>query len=230
MNIKNKQPEIAIVKKLLTWGAIAGPLFVITFLIQGIARLNYNPLRHPVSSLAFGEFGWIQVTNFIVAGLLMLAFALGLRLALRTQRGSTWGPLLVAIWGIGLLGAGLFLTDPVSGYPPGTPDLLLNPTAHGALHDQISLLGFLALTTACFVFSYHFASRDERGWAIYSALTGILFPMGIILSSMAFSQNVSVVTFGGLIQRLTISIGWTWVTLLAIHVLRSVTESSRPAT
>lgn len=226
MNLKNKQPEIATVKQLLTWGAIAGPLFVITFLIQGFARLNYNPLRHPVSSLALGEFGWIQVTNFIVAGLLMLAFALGLRFALRPQRGSTWGLLLVAIWGIGLLGAGLFPTDPVSGYPPGTPGLLLNPTAHGALHDQFSLAGFLALTMACFVFGHRFASRGERGWAFYSMITGFLFPLGIVLSSAAFSQNANLVAFGGLIQRLTITIGWTWITLLAIHALKPVTESS----
>ena len=141
-----------------------------------------------------------------------------------------WGSLLVAIWGIGLLGAGIFLTDPVSGYPPGTPDVLLNPTAHGAIHDQISLLGFLALTTACFVFSYIFATEGERGWAMYSVVTGVLFPMGIILSSMAFSQNVSLVAFGGLIQRLTVTIGWTWLTLLAIHIRKSVPESSGPST
>ena len=226
MNIHNK--EIDPVRGLLACGALAGPLFVITFLIEGATRTNYNPLRHPVSSLALGELGWIQVTNFIVAGLLTLAFAIGLWLTLRPQRGSIWGPLLVAVWGIGLLGAGSFITDPVSGYPPGSPDVLLNPTAHGALHDQLSLLGFLALTIACFVFSYGFATRGERGWATYSALTGILFPMGIILSSMAFSQNVSLVAYGGLIQRVTITVGWTWLTLLAIHVLKSVTENSNP--
>lgn len=216
MNSYNKQLDI--VKRLLACGAIAGPLFVMTFLIEGATRAEYNPLRHPVSSLALGDFGWTQVANFIVAGLLMLAFGIGLWLALRPKRGATWGPLLVAIWGIGLLGAGIFLTDPVSGYPPGSPDILVNPTAHGALHDQISLVGFLALTVACFVFCYHFSSRGERGWAVYSALTGILFPMGIVLCSMAFSQNVSLVAFGGLIQRVTVTIGWAWLTLLAIHV------------
>src|SRR5262245_20642224 len=125
MNISNNQIDIA--KKLLICGEIAGPLFVVTFLIEGATRANYNPLRHPVSSLALGDFGWMQIANFIIAGLLTLAFAIGLWLMLRSQRGSTWGPLLVAIWGMGLLGAGIFITDPVSGYPPGTPNLLLDP-------------------------------------------------------------------------------------------------------
>lgn len=224
MNIDNKQADDVKIKRLLICGAIAGPLFVITFLIEGATRADYNALRHPVSSLALGDFGWMQVANFIVAGLLMVVFSLGLWLALRPRRASIWGPLLVAVWGIGLLGAGIFLTDPVSGYPPGTPDLLLNPTAHGALHDQFSLIGFLALTVACFVFSYRFARQGERGWALYSAVTGILFPVGIVLASAAFSQDQGLVTFGGLLQRVTVTIGWTWLTLLAIHLLKSMPE------
>jgi hypothetical protein len=214
-------------KILLTAGTLAGPLFTIAWTLESLTRANYSPLRHPVSSLALGEFGWTQIANFIVAGLLMVAFALGLRLALGTQRGATWGPLLVAIWGIGLLGAGIFLTDPVSGYPPGTPDLLLNPTTHGALHDQFSLPGFAALTAACFVFGAYFARRGERGWTVYSMLTGILFPIGIFLASAAFSQNVGLVAFGGLIQRVTVSIGWTWLTLLSIHFLTTLSESPK---
>jgi hypothetical protein len=221
---KNTGQISASAKMLLTVGAVAGPLFTLLWIIESLTRADYNPLRHPVSSLALGDFGWMQVVNFIVAGLLMLAFALGLRLVLRAQKGSTWGPLLVAIWAIGLIGAGIFITDPVSGYPPGTPDLIVSPTAHGALHDQFSLPGFAALTGACFVFSYRFAGEGERGWAFYSVFTGILFPAGIMLASAAFSQNESLVAFGGLIQRVTITIGWAWLTLLAVHMLRALPE------
>jgi hypothetical protein len=221
------QTDVRQTKRLLTCGVIAGPLFVITFLIEGVTRADYNPLRHPVSSLALGEFGWIQSANFIVAGLLMLAFSLGLWLTLRTQRDSIWGPLLVAIWGIGLLGAGIFITDPVSGYPLGTPDLILTPTTSGALHDQLSLLGFGALTAACFVFGYRFTKMGERGWAFYSVMTAILFPIGIVLASAAFSQNASLVVFGGLIQRITITVGWTWLTLLALHLLKALPNGSK---
>jgi hypothetical protein len=57
-------------------------------------------LRHPVSSLALGDWGWLQTANFIVAGLLTLAFAVGLGLALRSEKGSTRGPLLVGVWAV----------------------------------------------------------------------------------------------------------------------------------
>jgi hypothetical protein len=77
-------------KTLLACGAIGGPLFVIAFLVEGAIRADYNVLRHPVSSLALGEGGWMQIVNFIVTGLLMLAFAVGLRRALRPRGGSSW--------------------------------------------------------------------------------------------------------------------------------------------
>jgi hypothetical membrane protein len=220
MSISNNGQSISPkIKMLLTGGALAGPLFTLMWIIESITRPGYNLLRHPVSSLALGDYGWIQSANFLVAGLLSLAFAIGLRLTLRPQKGSTFGPLFVAIWAVGLIGSGVFVTDPVSGYPPGTPALILNPTTYGALHDQISLLGFLGLTMACFVFASYFAARGERGWTIYSILTGILFPIGIFLASAAFAQTESLVAFGGLIQRVTVTLGWTWLTLLAIHSL-----------
>lgn len=225
MNISNNlQPISARTKMLLTGGILAGPLFTLVWILESATRASYNPLRHPVSSLALGNLGWMQSANFIVAGLLSLAFAIGLWLALRPQRGSTWGSLFVAAWAIGLIGAGLFVTDPVSGYPPGTPAVILNPTPHGALHDQVSVLGFLGLTVACFVFASHFAARHEPRWTVYSILTGILFPVGIFLASAAFAQTESLVAFGGLIQRVTVTLGWTWLTLLAIHLLNSPRE------
>src|SRR4030095_2407494 len=133
MNLSKEIPQVsAKAKILLIAGVIAGPLFTSAWIAEGATRANYNPLRHPVSSLALGDYGWVQSSNFIVAGLLMLACSVGLRLVLGSQKGSTWGPLLIAIWAVGLIGAGIFITDPVSGYPLGTPDLLLNPTTHGA--------------------------------------------------------------------------------------------------
>src|SRR5260221_10122313 len=175
-------------KVLLMCGVIAGPLFVTTLLIEGATKAGYSPLRHPGSSIAWGEFGWVQGLNFIGAGLLSLALALGLRRMLQPFNGSAWGPVLIACWAIGLIGAGIFLTDPVNGFPPGTPNAMLHPSWHGALHDLLSVPGFLCLDIACFVFSRWFAKRGRPGWALYSALTGIVFGIAFALTSAAFSQ------------------------------------------
>ncbi|MCA1719257.1 MAG: DUF998 domain-containing protein [Actinobacteria bacterium] len=211
-------------KTLLACGVIGGPLFVAAFLVEDATRADYDPLRHPVSSLAIGDSGWTQTANFIVVGLLMLAFAVGLRRALRSLGGSIWGPLLVGIWAIGLLGAGVFVTDPVSGYPPGTSDRMYGYSWHGALHDIFSLAAFVALAAACFVLGRWFSARGERGWAIYSAVTGIVFAVAFVLSSAGFGQAEGLVDLAGLFQRVAVAVGFGWLALLAVHLLRGSSE------
>ncbi|MEV5894918.1 DUF998 domain-containing protein [Nonomuraea fuscirosea] len=206
----------------LLCGVVAGPLFMLVLLIQGAVRDGYDPIRHAGSSLELGSrLGWIQQANFLLAGVLVIVFALALPGALRERgRQPAWGSLLVALWGAGLIGAGVFLDDPVSGYPPGTPALTVPPTLHGDLHGKISLVGFLALAVACFVFTRRFAGWGEGRWALYSALSGILFSIGFVLFVAASLQVNGLVEVGGLIQRLTVGIGWLWLMLLAIHFIR----------
>nr|WP_262402546.1 DUF998 domain-containing protein [Actinomadura sp. CNU-125] len=86
---------------LLGCGVLTGPLFTAAYLLEGAARADYSAARHPVSSLALGEHGWTQVANFLVAGLLTLAFAAGMWRVPRPVGGPIFGPLLVGVWGVG---------------------------------------------------------------------------------------------------------------------------------
>jgi hypothetical protein len=208
-------------KVLLVCGAIADPLFTVAWIVEGATRADYNPLRHPISSLSIGEFGWAQTANFIVTGLLTLAFAFGLRRTLQSHGGSTWGPLLIGAIAIGLLGAGIFVTDPLNGYPPGTPNLPQQYSLPGRVHRLFSALVFLGLPIACFVFARLFARWSERRWAIYSVVTGIGFVVMFIVTSAGFAQVEGLVDYAGLSQRITLSIGWAWLTLLAVHMLKA---------
>jgi hypothetical protein len=220
----------ATTKTLLACGVVAGPLFVLTFGVEGATRADYDPLRHPVSSLALGEHGWTQTTNFLIAGSLALAFAVGLRRALRPGRASTWGPLLIGAFAIGLIGAGIFVTDPVSGYPPGTPDALTTYSTNGLLHDLFSLPVFVTLPVVCLVFTRRYVGLGERAWAIYSASTAVLFTAAFVLTNVGFSQNASLVDLAGLFQRITLITGWAWLTAVAIHTLKpSRTTQARSA-
>jgi len=51
------------VRALFVGGVIAGLRFVVAFLLEGATRPDYDPLRHPVSSLALGPFGWTQTAT-----------------------------------------------------------------------------------------------------------------------------------------------------------------------
>ena len=129
--------------RLLLVGGALGPLiFIIAFFIEGATRPDYNAWHHYVSALSLGEQGWMQITNFIVSGTLILAFAVGLKRLLPSGKGSTWGPILLAVIGLGLIGSGFFVMDPDLGYPPGAAS---TQTLHGIIHLLLGAVVFSSL-------------------------------------------------------------------------------------
>lgn len=204
----------------LACGALGAPLFVAVFLVEGARREGYDPMREPVSSLALGPRGWVQRANFVGTGLLMLALARGLgRASHAAPGGSRWGPRLVAIYAIGLVGAGAFVTDPVDYGRREAADA--GPSGpEGAMHVAFSMQVFAALGAAAWTYARWFASRGQTRRAVASAAIGAAVPAGIVLFGQALGREDGLRRRAGLIQRLTIALGWGWLAWLAMHVLR----------
>ena len=211
-----------VTRGLLWCGVAAGPLFLLAALAEGATRAGYHPLRHPVSSLALGPHGWVQVANFAVTGALYLGYAVGLWRAPRRVVGTVVGPILIGVAAVGLLGAAAFVTDPVSGYPAGTPSAPGDYTTSGALHDLFSTPTFLGLPAAGFVFGHWFRRSGNRGWAIYSAGSAVAMLVFFGLASAGFNQVAVLVSFGGLFQRATVMTGFAWLAGLAIRTVRAM--------
>jgi hypothetical protein len=209
-----------LVRLLLACGALGPLLFIVVFLIEGATRADYNAYRYPVSSLSLGPYGWIQAANFLLVGASLIAGAVGVRRVLKGSRGGVWGPLLIGVAGVGLLGAGVFTTDPIYGYPPSAPLVLAQYTVHGQLHNAVSALVFLGIPAACFVFTRQFLGTGERGWAVYSLLAGLGMLVTFVLAGVGFEQNPALVNVAGVIQRLSIAIGFTWIAFLALRLWR----------
>ena len=74
---------------LLTGGVLAGPLFLAASVTQGAFRDGFSFTDHPPSALSNGEFGWIQVGNFVVVGAMLLAAGVAVRHSLGGP-GSVW--------------------------------------------------------------------------------------------------------------------------------------------
>src|SRR5438067_11442632 len=109
---KNQEMAQSVVTRfLIAGGAIGPPLFLIVLLIEGATRPGYSAWHNYGSSLSLSDQGWMQIVNFLVCGLLSLCFTVGLRQVLRPGKGSTWGPILLGVFGLGLIVAGRFVTD-----------------------------------------------------------------------------------------------------------------------
>ena len=147
-------------RRLLRCGVWAGPVFTATFLAEGAARGGYRPLRHPVSSLALGPGGWVQMANFSVTGVLCLAGAAGLRRTGDRLAGCRSGPVMVAAAGAGLISSAAFRTDPVGGYPTGTPDMPAKFSRAGTAHNLAAIPVFFGLPAAAACYGW----RSWRAW------------------------------------------------------------------
>ena len=110
---------LSLTRILLLCGALAGPLFILTVLIEDYTRPAFNPRLQALSLLSLGEWGWVQIVNFVLAGVLNLLYAGGLWRRLHPGRAGTWGPILIGAYGLGLIAVGVFTTDPANGFPPG---------------------------------------------------------------------------------------------------------------
>ena len=158
---------------LLGCGVLVGPLFVTVIVIEILTRTGFDLRRNGISQLSLGERGWIQIANFVIAGLLTVAFAIGARRVLRPGPGATVAPLGIVGYGCGLVATGLFLVDPGVGFPPGTPEGFSEMSWHGLVHAAAPPISFLLLVGVCGVFARRSAIRRQRGLAIYCLATGI---------------------------------------------------------
>lgn len=203
----------------LSWcGVAAGPLFVVSVVVQEATRDGFDPRRHALSQLALGEHGWIQTTTFALAGLLLLASALGLRHLLREGPGRTWGPLLIGLYGFGLLWAAVFPTDPAAGFPPGVPSPA-QPTLHGTLHNLSPTITGLALIALCLILARRFLRSGQRGWAIAGMAVPVVY---LVLGFAAFPlADLRWLLLGGA----TI---WLWASACTYRLITRPGITSRP--
>jgi hypothetical protein len=209
------------VRNLLYAGVVGPLLFIAVFLIEGFTRPGYSQWRNFVSQLSTGETGWVQVVNFLVCGTLVFLCAVGLRQALKGTRGGVGAPILLGLFAITLLVAGIFNTDPALGYPPGVPEV---QTTQGAIHGVAGLLAFTLLPAACFVMAWHFASRPgEARWTVYSIVAGVVV-LGFFFAAAFSAQADMSGTWHnaptGIFQRLAVFAGFTWISIVAWHLIR----------
>jgi hypothetical protein len=213
-------------RSLLAIGVVAPPLFVAALLIEGFTRSGYSSWRDMGSVLSVGPGGWQQIVNFIVCGLLVMVSAAGLA---RSYPVTVWGPRLVALFGLSLVIAGAFATDPANGYPPGSPPAGGPQTWHGTIHGANAILAFGSISLAAVVFG-RALGRDPRTrlWASYSYLTAIVGAVLFVASltvAVLDQKHVWHNAPGGLLERLTIIIAWTWLSLLSLRALRPHLDS-----
>ncbi len=201
---------------LLLVGMAAAVVFVAVVLIEGARRPGYDPIYHTGSELELGEGGWIQRANFFFMGVGMFAFAIGVQRTLD----SVAGAVLLGIFGVGLLVAGVFAPDPIRGFPPGARS---EPSAEQTWQAKVhAVLGgpvaFLAIFGACLAL----AGRLQGAWRVYTLFTAAAGVSLTVWTAVAFLKDAANL---GLVQRGLLAVYFSWIVALGI---RLVTASPQP--
>ena len=193
---------------LLACGVAGSILFVTSFLIQGATREGYDPARNHVSTLSLGEGGWVMIVTFLLTGILMAAFAVGLSRAMWAGRGSVWIPRLVASFAAAIFLAGVFTEDPNKRYPPGatTRD---TPSGHAVGHALAADLLFFSFVAAAVLYALRFWEQDRKPWAIYTAANTVVALWAIGARPETF----------GITQRIGLIAIFSWVAAIAVGTL-----------
>jgi hypothetical membrane protein len=207
-------------RRLLACGALAGPVFVLTVLVQDFTRPGFDPRIHLLSQLSLGPWGWVQVVNFMLAGVLYVLGAVGVSRQVHGHRGGTAAPVLLSLFGLFLVIVGVFRTDPAHGFPPGVPTPP-EPTVRGIIHSAGALPTFISLAVAILMLARAHAARGERGMSAYLRISACLF-LVIFIGAMATP------TLTGPALQLAVLVGWTAPSASALRLLRQGTGAPAP--
>jgi hypothetical membrane protein len=200
---------------LSAWAGIIGPaLFTAAFLAQeAFRRDEYHPVAEPVSALEAGPNGWIQQVNFVVFGLLTIAFAVGLHRGLRQTKTGVVGPALLFVSGVGSLLAAVFpLREDAAGvtYDPGG-------------HRVAGFMFFLTSAVGLIVISRRVARDPKwRRLAKYTLVTGIVALIGFLAGGTLFMPvDAPLHDWAGLYQRvLILAVVFPCRLVLSLNLLR----------
>jgi hypothetical protein len=133
----------------------------------------------------------------------------------RHAASATWhawryvGPLLLGLYGVGLIGAAMFTADPGMGFPPGAPEQTIIST-RGLMHLAVGSIGFLGFVVTCFVFARRFGELAQPQWKGFSLITGVLFLAAFLGIASGSKGRV------GFPFALAVVLGFTWISMLML--------------
>lgn len=194
---------------LLWFGIVATVVFTCVILVEGARRSGYDPSYHTGSELELGPGGWVVRASFLLLGAGMVGYAVGVNRVMDAPLGAT----LLAVFAVGSMLSGVFVPDPVRGFPPGSAsrNSVRGSTWHARLHDAAGPVMFLALFGACLAI----AGQLRGGWAIYTVATAAAGFGLTVWTALAYRRDAANT---GLVQRGLLGIYFVWIVTMGIHL------------
>lgn len=188
-------------------GMIGPVVFWVVVAVLGVLLPTYSHVTEFVSTLgAVGApYAIVQRLNFVLLGGSIIAFSVGLHRWFDESRRPSVGTFLMILLGLGVVGAGVFQSD------PATPDSTTN-----LIHDSMSGIGLLAGIGGVTLLSRRLDGEPRWPRRRFTTTGTVLAALGSALLFFVFIDS----TWVGLAQRLFIGVLTGWVGYHAYRLYR----------
>ena len=205
----------AVTRSLLGYGVIAGAFYLVFGLTLALTREGFNLTEHALSLLTLGDYGWLQILNLVLSGVMVALAAAGLRRALGDSGAARKVAYLIGVYGLSLIASAIFRPDPMNDFP--TPTGSVDPTLSGLLHLVFGMIAFLGLAAAAFFFARWLKEHGEPVSAGRSKLAAVAIGV-TFLAGAALSAGPA----GVLLLWITVVTSWAWLAWASIRTYRTV--------
>ncbi|MFC1934462.1 DUF998 domain-containing protein [Chloroflexota bacterium] len=196
---------------IISVSAIAG---LVALLVMGLVEIllvlrdvGYNPVVESISSLGLRSLGWLQTISFLLGGLLIEVFTIGLYLDVRRNITSQLSAGILVFFGFGLLLIAAFKTQPA-----GAPQSI-----EGLIHSATARTVFLLFPLVCFLLVP--SLRADNRWKnlfVYNIVAGALGAIFVVIW-LVFSTRIN---WFGLYERILFANATIWLGVMAVQLLR----------
>jgi hypothetical membrane protein len=190
-------------------GVAAPVVFSLLVILAGTQYAGYSHMTQAISELGGVDAArpLIQNANFFIAGVLIVAFTIGLHRNLGTRR-SAFGASLVGAFGLVCVAHAFLPCDAGCEFVSTT----------GLVHNVTGLAGFLSAIAGVFLVSRTF--RDDPAWKsyrLYSVMTAVAGLASLVLW-IALAKVARIHMFNGVLQRVFAATIFVWIEVVAVRL------------
>jgi hypothetical membrane protein len=204
------------------WTTIIGiAVYIVLDIVAQLLPPHYSPISQAESDLGVGPYGWVMDLNFVVRGILSLAFVCGIYSAWpKTIRVPKTSLALIGAWGIGAFVLAVSPTD-ISG----------PATLHGTVHLVTAFLAFLFVALG--VMGVSFSMPESPPWRSmrpYAQALAVLTVIAIVALTVGTGIPRIETSLFGLLERVFLGSALLWMLVLSIQLLWSESPGRRAST
>lgn len=165
---------------------------------------GYDPVRQAMSSLVFGNYGWIQTAAFYLLGISLIVLAVILYFHLKIK-------FKVGIVAVALLGTAFTIVGGNTAALPGSA-----PTVSTFVHNGASIFIAALFPIACFLLAPSLKAKGHTVLRRYTIGVGISSLLFFTIGGSILVLHLSMI---GIFERIMLWNGLLWIELVCAQLL-----------